>query len=90
MSKLEDRLKAAAEVTRAEPTRAEAPLRAPVEGANIAKRRGSFEQRMQRWTGYVDRNVLYRMHAFSESTGIARSTIVTEALAQWLDEHGAP
>lgn len=53
------------------------------------RRKGQWDKKMQRWTCYVDRDVLRRMHAYAEETGVPRSLIVTEGIAQWLQQHGA-
>ena len=53
------------------------------------RRRGQWDKKMQRWTCYVDRDVLRRMHAFAEETGVPRSQIATEGIALWLQQHDA-
>lgn len=47
-----------------------------------------FEDRMQRYTTYVDRDVLLRMQSFARRTGIARARIVTEGISMFLREYG--
>ncbi len=43
---------------------------------------------MQRWTTYVDRDVLLQLHAFARRTGVSRAQIVSEGIAMWLRENG--
>lgn len=48
-----------------------------------------WDARMQRWTCYVDRDVLYQLHAYARKSGVSRARIVTEGIALWLKENGA-
>ncbi len=57
--------------------------------ASVNRRRNQWDKKMQRWTCYVDKNVLRRMHAYAEETGVPRSQIATEGIAMWLHQHGA-
>lgn len=95
-NKLQERLSAASKVVRppagASPetdasTLAEsASTPAPIP-AN--RRKGQWDKKMQRWTCYVDRDVLRRLHEYAELTGVPRAQIATEGIAMWLDQHGA-
>jgi len=55
----------------------------------VNRRKGQWDKKMQRWTCYVDKDVLRRMHAYSDETGVPRSQIATEGIASWLHQHGA-
>jgi hypothetical protein len=55
----------------------------------VNRRRGQWDKKMQRWTCYVDKDVLRRLHAYAEETGVPRSQIATEGIALWLQQHGA-
>jgi hypothetical protein len=65
----------------------EAPPAPVVLPAN--RRKGQWDKKMQRWTCYVDKDVLRRMHAYADETGVPRSQIATEGIALWLQQHGA-
>ena len=57
--------------------------------ASANRRKGQWDKKMQRWTCYVDKDVLRRMHAYADETGVPRSQIATEGIALWLQQHGA-
>jgi hypothetical protein len=57
--------------------------------ASVNRRKGQWDKKMQRWTCYVDKDVLRRMHAYADETGVPRSQIATEGIALWLEQHGA-
>ena len=95
-NKLQDRLNdagktrrlVAGQATTATPETSDEATPAPIVlPAN--RRRVQWDKKMQRWTCYVDKNVLRRMHAYAEETGVPRSQIATEGIAMWLHQHGA-
>ena len=57
--------------------------------SSVNRRKGQWDKKMQRWTCYVDKDVLRRLHAYAEETGVPRSQIATEGIALWLEQHGA-
>jgi hypothetical protein len=94
--KLKERLAAAGKSPRLAPADS-APLSESslVESATtpaptpVARRKGQWDKKMQRWTCYIDRDVLRRLHEYAELTGVPRAQIATEGIALWLDQHGA-
>lgn len=64
-------------------------VRTPVDAeAGRVLTREYFEDRMQRYTTYVDREVLLQMQSFARRTGMSRARIVTEGISMFLRENG--